>query len=276
MGDLCCAGSSVGEGFTDKFRLPPPANIGISDVAPPSGQHCCPAPSPSPRKAIITNPRDMAGRAHYNYERQCVVYLGKSVRIARAGLAKYQALNIVGDEARCSNAQILTMFVSTPIASDITHGFVAPTQINPDMHLDLDARSIGARIADALGKVASGLPCSSKPQGDPLVSTWHVCQCLDNALTSSMRLGLLQFQPTLEQVTLLEAGQRGLYSRSFDGRWTLTVDTEDGPVRRWLPQVPIRKKTPHIVLWLTAVFDKAHSNARWSSSRCRPQSDIMG
>lgn len=150
----------------------------------------------------------------------------------------------MGDEARCSNAQILTMFVSTPIASDITHGFVAPTQINPDMHLDLDARSIGARIADALGKAASGLPCSSKPQGDPLVSTWHVCQCLDNALTSSMGLGLLQFQPPLEQVTLLEAGQRGRYSRTIDGRWTLTVDTEDGPVRRWLLPSPNSQENP--------------------------------
>ena len=262
-------------GLHGQIPSSPTANIGISDVAPPSGQHCCPAPSPSPRKAIITNPRDMAGRAHYNYERQCVVYLGKSVRIARAGLAKYQALNIVGDEARCSNAQILTMFVSTPIASDITHGFVAPTQINPDMHLDLDARSIGARIADALGKAASGLPCSSKPQGDPLVSTWHVCQCLDNALTSSMGLGLLQFQPTLEQVTLLEAGQRGRYSRSIDGRWTLwtprTAQCADG-----CSQVPIRKKTPHIVLCLTAVFDKAHSNSRLLSSRCGPQSHVIG
>jgi hypothetical protein len=210
----------------------------------------------------------MVGRPAYNYERQCVIYLAKSVRIARAGLAKYQALNIVGDEARCSNAQILTLFVSTPIASDITHGFVAPTQINPDMHLDLDARSIGARIAEAQGKAVAGLSSSKKPEGDPLISTWHICQCLDNALTSSMGSGLLQFKPPVEQVTFLAAGQSGHYSRS-NGRWKLTLDTEDGPVRRWLLSSPHSQESLHIILWLTSMFAPM-----WATDCCRAHDEV--
>ena len=188
-------------------------------------------------QAIITTSRDMAGRTASTYQRECVIYLAKSVRIAKAGLARWQALNMVGDEARCSNLHIMTLFVSVPIASDITHGFVTPTQINPDMHLDLDSHSMGARIGDALDKVGGGLPCSHKPEADPLVSTWHVCQCLDNALASSMAAGLYHFRPAVE-MPLLGKGQSGSFSRSAAGRWRLSVETEDGPVHRWLLPSP--------------------------------------
>ena len=173
-------------------------------------------------QAIITTSRDMAGRTASTYQRECVIYLAKSVRIAKAGLARWQALNMVTDEARCSNLQIMTLFVSVPIASDITHGFVAPTQINP-LH--------------ALDKAGGGLPCSHKPEADPLVSTWHVCQCLDNALASSMAAGLYHFRPAVE-MPLLGKGQSGSFSRSAAGRWRLSVETEDGPVHRWLLPSP--------------------------------------
>jgi hypothetical protein len=202
------------------------------------------------------NPRDMAGRTAYDYERECVIYLAKSVRIARAGLARHQALNIVGDEARCSNVQIMTLFISTPISQDTSHGFVAPTQINPDMHLDFDCRSIGARIGNAIGQAAFGLPCTSKPQADPLVSTWHVCQCLDNALASSMAAGgLYHFRPAVKQMPLHETGRGGRYSRSKDGRWRLTLETDSGPVHRWLFPGPDQQENPVSILgWRTKIM----------------------
>jgi hypothetical protein len=189
------------------------------------------------RQAIISNPRDMAGRAAYIYERECVIYLAKSVKIAKAGLARWQALNMVGDEARCSNLQIMTLFVSVPIASDITYGFVAPHQINPDLHVDLGAHSIGARIGDALNQAADGLPCSKKPEADPLVCTWHVCQCLDNALGCTMAAGLAHFRPAVE-MPRLEAGQGGSFSRSTAGRWRISQETADGPKHQWLLPSP--------------------------------------
>jgi hypothetical protein len=179
----------------------------------------------------------MAGRSAYTYERECVIYLAKSVRIAKAGLARWQSLNLVGDEARCSNLQIMTLFVSVPITSDTTHGFVAPTQINPDMHLDLGNIPMDARIGKALATAANGQPCSKKPEADELVPTWHICQCLDNALLSTMATGLYHFRPTV-MMPLLRKGETGNFSRSASGRWRLSVETEDGPVHRWLLPSP--------------------------------------
>jgi hypothetical protein len=179
----------------------------------------------------------MAGRAAHMYDRECVIYLAKSVQIAKAGLARWQALSMVGDEARCSNLQIMTLFLSVPIASDITYGFLAPHQINPDLHVDLGAHSISARIGDALNRAATGLPCSKKPEADPLVSTWHVCQCLDNALVSTMASGLYHFQPVV-QMPRLAPGEKGVFSRSTAGRWRISVETSDGPVHQWLLPSP--------------------------------------
>jgi hypothetical protein len=179
----------------------------------------------------------MAGRAAYIYERECIIYLAKSVKIAKAGLARWQALNVVGDEARCSNLQIMTLFVSVPIASDITYGFVAPHQINPDLHVDLGAHSIAARIGDALNLAADGHPCSKKPEADDLVSTWHVCQCLDNALGATMAAGLYHFRPAV-QMPGLESGQGGSFSRSSAGRWRVSRETAEGPVHQWLLPSP--------------------------------------
>jgi hypothetical protein len=195
-------------------------------------------------QAIISNPRDMAGRAAHMYERECVIYLAKSVQIAKAGLARWQALNIVGDEARCSNLQIMTLFVSVPIASDITYGFVAPHQINPDLHVDLDAHSMGARIGEALNTAADGLPSSKKPQADDLVSTWHVCQCLDNALGSTMVAGLYHFLPAVE-MPRLAPGQGGGFSCSKEGRWRISQETSDGPVHQWLLPSPWARQSDY-------------------------------
>ena len=179
----------------------------------------------------------MAGRSASTYERECVIYLAKSVKIAKAGLARWQSLSLVGDEARCSNVQILTLFASVPIASDTTFGFVAPTQINPDMHLDLGHISLEARIGKALASAAGGLPSSKKPEADELVSTWHVVQCLDNAIISTMDVGLYHFRPAV-MMPRLSKGETGTFSRSASGRWRLSLETEDGPVHRWLLPSP--------------------------------------
>jgi hypothetical protein len=195
-------------------------------------------------KAIVTtDSSDTKGLLKQSYQRHNLLYLAKSARIARCGLAEFQALNLVADEARCSNTQVMCVFVSTPIAHDVSHGFVAPMQMNPDMHIDLDARSIAARITSAFDKAASGLPCSSKPESDQLVSTWHVCQCLENALQSSIGKGLMHFLPKVRQIPLhlaSETGslQSGSYTRSVDGRWKLSTPSGDGPEDRWLLPSP--------------------------------------
>jgi hypothetical protein len=184
-------------------------------------------------QAVVTNSKDVHAHPVPSYQRHNIIYLSKSVQLARSGLEKFQSLNLVGDEARCSNKQIMTVFVSTPIAHDVAHGFVAPIQVNPDLHLDLDDRSIAVRIATALDKAASGLPCKAKPQSDELVSTWHVCKCLDNALLSSLGKGLFHFKPAAEQVPM-HLRAPGKYLRSGDGRWKASIDTEHGPEETWL------------------------------------------
>jgi hypothetical protein len=226
--------------FSDSNTLPPPPT-----PSPRAHQTHTPAnffSLPFEPQEIICNPRDMAGRSPHMYDRECVIYLAKSVKIAKAGLARWQAMNMVGDEARCSNLQIMTLFVSVPIASDITHGFVAPHQINPDLHVDLGAHSVSERIGDALKKAADGLPCAKKPEADPLVSTWHVCQCLDNALASTVAVGgLYHFRPTVE-MPRLALGEGGGFSRSKAGRWRLSRETSEGPVHQWLLPSPRARK----------------------------------
>ena len=154
-------------------------------------------------------------------------------------LAQVSGFEFEADEARCANTQVMCVFVSTPIAQDVSHGYVAPMQINPDMHIDEDHKSIAARISSALVKAASGLPCPGKPTADNLVSTWHVCQCLENALQSSIGEGLMHFLPRVRQVPLhMASAQGGSYTRSADGRWKLSLDTDDGPEHRWLLPSP--------------------------------------
>lgn len=187
---------------------------------------------------VSTDSSHTVGMLKHAYQRHNLLYVAKSAQIARCGLRKFQALNLVADEARCANTQVMCVFVSTPIAQDVSHGFVAPMQINPDMHIDVDHKSIAARISSALDKAASGLPCPGKPTADNLVSTWHVCQCLENALQSSIGDGLMHFLPRVRQVPLHMAPQSGSYTRSADGRWKLSLDSDDGPEHRWLLPSP--------------------------------------
>jgi hypothetical protein len=143
---------------------------------------------------VVEKPSDLAARPNHQYSLQNVMYLAKSVKTTRAGFDKYGALSITADEARCSASQVMAGFVTTPISSDISFGFLAPLQINSEFYIDLDARAIDVRIADALGREVVGTP-----QSDDLVATWHSCLSLDNVLKSTLGIGLLHFQqPSLE------------------------------------------------------------------------------
>jgi hypothetical protein len=141
----------------------------------------------------VFDPSAVDGSPLRDYQRQNVLYLGKAVRIVKAALAKPQALSIVGDEARCTDAQLLAVFVSAPVSPDVAHGYFAPLQVNPDLHIDLDEESLDFRIKSLQSDDGQHPPKVQKPKADPLVATWHLCACLDNALQSSVGIGLMHF-----------------------------------------------------------------------------------
>jgi hypothetical protein len=122
--------------------------------------------------------------------------------------------------------------------------------------VDLGNISMEERIGKALALAASGPPSSKKPEADDLVSTWHVCQCLDNALVSTMADGLYHFRPAFT-MPRLHTGETGNFSRSASGRWRLSVETEDGPVHRWLLPSP-GKDSHNITVGLMRSFAFIH------------------
>jgi hypothetical protein len=139
------------------------------------------------------------------------------------------------------------------------------------MHLDLGNISLEARIGKALASAAGGLPSSKRPEADELVSTWHVCQCLDNALVSTMAAGLYHFRPAV-MMPRLHKGETGNFSRSASGRWRLSVGTEDGPVHRWL--LPSPGKDSHNItkgLMIIFVFIHIFVFLLADGAHCRPQ-----
>jgi hypothetical protein len=195
------------------------------------------------RQAYIATSKDLKSKESDVHSKYNLMYLGKSVTVCRKAFEKFQCLSIVADEARCSNAQLMQCFISTPISHDISHGYVAPPQMNPDVHIDLDERSIPVRIKEVLDKVAHRQRSVTKPHADELVTTWHVCQCIDNALSSSLGISVLSFKAHGEQEPLnirmaRVGGRSGRYTwvpgETGHGRWKVSYMTDEGEWHKWL------------------------------------------
>ncbi len=140
-------------------------------------------------QVTVMSSSDLTSAPKETYSLQTALYLSKGSLVTRAGFDRYGCLSIVGDEARCTNTQVMAVFVSAPIEVDKSAGFVAPLQMNPDLHLDLEEKSLPVRIAEAYDNGSHTL------RSDDLVSTWHCCRCLDSALKNSFGndFGLMVF-----------------------------------------------------------------------------------
>jgi hypothetical protein len=164
------------------------------------------------------------------YRRHNVMYIAKGVSCLRSSLEKFQTLNIVADEARCSNLQIMAAFLSAPTKADASFGFVSPLQVCPDISIDLDERSLDVRVETALQRGMEDRP-AGKPKADPLVATWNVCLALDNSLLSTLGEGLMQFSPAVPMTPLPDMGPlketRARYYQT-NGRWVRELRTEEG------------------------------------------------
>jgi hypothetical protein len=189
-------------------------------------------------EAAQPDSKTIRGEPAYRYHRQNMIYLGKSLRLAKSAFNQHRCLSLVGDEARCSNHEVMAVFVSVPLTANVAHGFVAPLQCSPEVHADLDSRSLGTRIAEAQHAAAPG----RAPSGDPLVATWQVCACLDNALRSSLGFGVSHFEARTPQLPLHRLGRPGSYRLTADGSWLVELHPcEDAPVerRRLVPGLPM-------------------------------------
>ena len=205
------------------------------------------------RQAYIATTKDLKSKGVQVHSKYNLMYLAKSVAVCRTGFDKFQCLSIVADEARCSNAQLMMCFVSTPITDDTPTDTSRPPQVNVDIHIDLDERAIPVRIKEVLDKVNQ--KSVTKPHADDLVPTWHVCQCLDNALSSSMGMGLLSFKARGDQEPLQlrmarSGGCSGRYSwvpgKNGRGRWQVSYMTDEGECHKWLFSSPEQTPTPSV------------------------------
>lgn len=139
---------------------------------------------------VFMSTSDLSSAPKAAFRKQVALYLTRASRTTRAAFDKYNCLSIVGDEARCSNTQLLASFISAPVDEDRAFGFVAPFQMSPDLHVDFEEKELPVRIEEAFENDGKA------PRSDDLVSTWHCCRCLDNTLKSSFGddLGLMHFQ----------------------------------------------------------------------------------
>ncbi len=188
-------------------------------------------------KAVAADSAAIEGGPCQNYQRHNVLYLKEGVSVVRSGLSKYQTLNIVADEARCSNAQVLAAFVSAPVMTDCSFGFMAPLQIMPDISVDFDEHGLDFRISSAQIQAAENEP-SKKPKADPLVATWNVCLSLNNCLQSTLGHGLQHFAPSEPMLLLHEASEVGSSCsyRKSSRFWYLEHLSDEGlERRRFLP-----------------------------------------
>ena len=200
---------------------------------------------PHARMASLSKESDNATKARRacDYEHHNVLYLGKSTPDLTLGLRHAKAMSIVADEVGFKNTKTLQVFSSVYLAKDVTFGVALPPQLMPAMAVDLVTKTIGARIITNFGNPPAsqggrgrgrrggrgghagrgggrggGLgsmnrtrrsSVSTTVKADPLVTTWHICIGLDNAIRSVTEDGLLTFHARGLRVHPLTRGKPG-------------------------------------------------------------------
>ena len=184
---------------------------------------------PHARMASLSMEGDNATKARRacDYEHHNVLYLSKSTPDLALGLRHAKAMSIVADEVGFKNTKTLQVFSSVYLAKNVTFGVALPPQLMPEMAVDLGTKTIGARIRTNFGNPPAGQggrgsgrrggrgghagrgggrggglgsmnrtrrsSVSTTVKADPLVTTWHICIGLDNAIRSVTEDGLLTF-----------------------------------------------------------------------------------
>ena len=99
---------------------------------------------------------DLSTEHWQRFARRNLLYLGSATPVLQQSFHRSQALFMVCDEAQFNNCQILAPFLGSLLASDVAFGLEAPLQVMPDLHLDLETRSIDARVELAMRGATSG------------------------------------------------------------------------------------------------------------------------
>lgn len=180
----------------------------------------------APSKAIKAKPLHV--HAKHN-----ILYLAKNSKVVATGMERFRTLNIVLDEGRFPNCQVLQGFASAPIGEQVAAGACLPSQIMPAISISLREKKVNVRIANALGKHLLRKGAAPKPKSDPGMPTWHSIVALDNSLKSWLPEGLQRWQAVAAPIRL-QKGCGGRYELE-QGRWRVIYNTADGEeIRRWL------------------------------------------
>ena len=132
------------------------------------------------------------------------------MKTCRAAFERHQTLALVLDEARTPTANLMQVFLATPISHDVSQGFCCPPQIMPDMHVCFGTKSLDVRIAEVTTATLAGTKMSGKPSADPLVFTWNTIKAMDNVVKSLLPdVGLMGFMPEDRMLPVVE-GERCL------------------------------------------------------------------
>ena len=166
---------------------------------------------------LADDDRCVEARRAEEYALHNVLYLSTGTRPFALGFAKFGSVSLVADEVAFRNTKALQVFSSVFLADDVPFGLALPPQLMQPMAVDFQRKKIEARIRDIWGNVGGhpdrgasgrggrggrgrggqrkrGRGSAVRPQGDPLVATYHVCLAFDNALRAITDKGLQHFQ----------------------------------------------------------------------------------
>ena len=163
-----------------------------------------------------------------------ILYLAKNAEAVAAGMEQFRTLNVVLDEARFPNCQVLQSFCSAPMSSDVAAGVCLPPQIMPAISISIKQKKVDARIVNAQSKRLLRRRVGAKPKADKGVPTWHSIVALDNALKSWLAEGLRRWHCLAGGPVRLRKGCGGRYEL-VDGRWRAVYTTAKGEeIKVWL------------------------------------------
>ena len=156
--------------------------------------------------------------------------LASAAATAKELLLKFNKVSAVGDEARFGKlSNVIAFFVNLPWSEDgDLFGFMAPTAVLSDLHVDLNFKDINCRIEEALSKAyREHLPKKrSVCQQDPLMPSYSVLSALDDAVacaTGDMRLNFCY--PLMRSIAVATGGRYVV----CDGKLAKSEPRADGP-----------------------------------------------
>ena len=179
----------------------------------------------------VRNSADVQAQTQHVHDKSNFMYVGESMKICRAAFENYQSLGLVLDEARTPTANLLQVFLATPMTHDVSQGFCCPPQIMPDVHVCFGTKSLRVRINEVTTASVVGTKMPGKPSADPLVFTYNTIKAMDNAVKSLLpNDGLQRFMPEDRMLPVKEGERCMLFDIGGRQRWmTERIDSSQQP-----------------------------------------------